>query len=76
MESPAYIGVFRAYLKGVSAASAKVFFNDGTSTGINGINADGALGDGQVYNIAGQRVNASNLPAGIYVKNGKKFIKK
>ena len=76
VESPAYIGVFRAYLKGVSAASAKVFFNDGTSTGINGINADGALGDGQVYNIAGQRVNASNLPAGIYVKNGKKFIKK
>lgn len=74
--SPAYIGAFRAYIKGVSAASAKVFLSDGTATGISGISTDGTRGDGQVYNLAGQRVNADSLPAGIYVRNGKKFIKK
>ena len=72
--SPAVIPAFRAYLTGVSA-SAKVFF-EGETTGINSIKANGESNDGQVYNLAGQRVNAANLPAGIYVKNGKKFIKK
>lgn len=74
--SPAYIGAFRAYITGVSAASAKVFFSDGTATGISGISTDGTRGDAEVYNLAGQRVNAGSLPAGIYVRNGKKFIKK
>lgn len=74
--SPAYIGAFRAYITGVSAASAKVFFSDGTATGISGISTDGTRGDAEVYNLAGQRVDAGSLPAGIYVRNGKKFIKK
>lgn len=30
--------------------------------------------DGNVYNLQGIRMNATNLPSGIYVKNGKKFI--
>lgn len=72
--SPAVIPAFRAYITGVSA-SAKVFF-EGETTGINSVKANGESNDGQVYNLAGQRVNAANLPAGIYVKNGKKFIKK
>ena len=74
IDSPAVIPAFRAYITGVSA-SAKVFF-EGETTGINSIKANGESNDGQVYNLAGQRVNAANLPAGIYVKNGKKFIKK
>lgn len=74
IDSPAVIPAFRAYITGVSA-NAKVFF-EGETTGINSIKANGESNDGQVYNLAGQRVNAANLPAGIYVKNGKKFIKK
>ena len=27
-----------------------------------------------VYNIMGQKMNADNLPAGIYIQNGKKFV--
>lgn len=31
---------------------------------------------GNVYNMMGMKMNAGNLPAGIYVKNGKKFVVK
>ena len=27
-----------------------------------------------VYNIMGQKMNANNLPAGVYIQNGKKFV--
>lgn len=29
-----------------------------------------------VYNLQGVRVNANELPAGIYIRNGKKFVVK
>ncbi len=29
-----------------------------------------------IYNLQGARMNGNNLPAGIYVKNGKKFVVK
>lgn len=32
--------------------------------------------DGAVYNLQGVRMTGSNLPAGIYVKNGKKYVVK
>ena len=35
-----------------------------------------ANADNRVYNLQGARVNPANLPAGIYIKNGKKFVVK
>lgn len=46
-------------------------FGDGTLTGIETIAAEKAEA---IYNLQGQRVNATS--AGVYVKNGKKFIVK
>ena len=45
-------------------------------TAINGITADGIEGaDATVYNLQGMKMqNADNLPAGIYIKGGKKFV--
>ena len=45
-------------------------------TAINGITADGIDGaDATVYNLQGMKMeNADNLPAGIYIKGGKKFV--
>lgn len=75
---------------GVSAAPAKSFFVktfrilDGETTGITGITssavADNA-GSQNVYNIYGQIVRSGsdsvdNLPAGVYIVNGKKYIVK
>ncbi len=34
------------------------------------------LNDGKVYSISGQVMNSEILPAGVYVKNGRKFIVK
>ena len=45
-------------------------------TGINAIN-NGVAEDGAVYNLQGVKVsdtNMKNLPAGLYIMNGKKFI--
>jgi len=52
----------------------KIAFN--TSSGIDEIKA--AATDGAVYNLQGMRVNADadNLPAGIYIINGKKVLVK
>ena len=45
-------------------------------TAINGITTDGIDGaDAPVYNLQGMKMqNADNLPAGIYIKGGKKYI--
>ena len=45
------------------------------ATGINGLTKDKKTGDKVFYNIAGQRVSG-NLPAGIYINNGKKVVVK
>lgn len=34
------------------------------------------VGDGAIYNLQGVRMKGDNLPRGIYVKNGKKFVVK
>jgi hypothetical protein len=31
-------------------------------------------GDNNYYNLMGQKMNGNNLPAGIYIHNGKKII--
>ncbi len=75
---------------GVSGAAGQKFFAksfrilDGGTTGINGINGTDAVNNPNsqnVYNIYGQIVRSGsasvdNLPAGVYIVNGKKYIVK
>lgn len=75
---------------GVSGAAGQKFFAksfrilDGETTGINGITGSDALNNANsqnVYNIYGQIVRSGsasvdNLPAGVYIVNGKKYIVK
>ena len=79
--SPRTINAFRAYfqLNGITAAdinpnNVKMFFGDGTETGI--IDARGNMedgrGDGVIYNIAGQRLNKPQR--GINIVNGRKVV--
>ncbi len=44
-----------------------------TVTAIETINSD-VKGDNYYYNLMGQKMNGNNLPAGIYIHNGKKII--
>ena len=80
-QNGASIGAFRAYfqLNGITAAdinpnNVKMYFGDGTETSI--IDARGKMederGDGQIYNIAGQRLNKPQR--GINIVNGKKIV--
>lgn len=47
------------------------------ATGIESFKANvSATSDNKVYNLQGMRMNSDNLPAGIYIKNGKKFVVK
>lgn len=52
--------------------------NGGQTTGITSVEAiaENASEDAPVYNLQGIRVSGDNLPAGIYIKNGRKFIVK
>ena len=53
------------------------FFMENIPAAINGVVMDGedADKDAPVYNMHGVRMqNADNLPAGIYIKNGKKYL--
>lgn len=52
----------------------KVLRPVGTIDGINTVSTTVDNVNAPVYNLAGARVNANNLPAGVYIKNGKKFI--
>ena len=49
----------------------------GAGAGINNVAKDAEKEDNEVYNLQGVKVSKSeaDLPAGIYVKNGKKFVK-
>ena len=54
-----------------------VVYKKNTSTGVEHVvvNVPSAKSDA-VYSLQGVRMNSKNLPAGIYVKNGKKFVVK
>ena len=70
---------FRAYFvlpQTADPASLRLSI-DGTVTAISGINADNNADDANapVYNLQGQRVSG-NLPGGVYIKNGRKFVVK
>lgn len=53
--------------------NVKGFSFDGTTTGISAVAAEGTAKINEIYNIAGQRVNAMTK-AGLYIVNGKKMV--
>lgn len=70
-----------AYFTYTGAAQASAFTLNlgGTVTGIEGIEANGNADAAPVYNLQGVRVSAGSLeglPAGVYVKGGKKVLVK
>ena len=77
------IGANRAYMSVTHSVggNAPAFFSLdlGGTTGISVLKAvddTESEGDGKVYSLQGVEMTGDNLPSGIYVKNGKKFIVK
>ena len=70
---------YRAYMS-VSGPSAPEYlgidFGDGNVTAIDAVEKEAVLETGDIYNLQGVRMTGDNLPKGIYVKNGKKFVVK
>ena len=73
-------GAGKAYLALPQAVASQVrgFILDGSTTGINGVTAGAAEAPAAVYSLTGVRMGTStdNLPAGIYIVNGKKVLVK
>lgn len=69
------------YTNGYTLTKTKMTNNgtlDTTSTGVTGIDAimtGNTVDSGKTYTIDGRQVNGDNLPRGIYIRNGKKFVK-
>ncbi len=64
--------------EGVSANGLRICFDGGEVTGIDHVNG-GAKAEGAVYNLQGIKVSnrgTNNLPAGLYIMQGKKVIVK
>ena len=60
---------------GESDWTPSTIFTTKTKTAINEIVTD-VKGDNNYYNLMGQKMDPANLPAGIYIHNGKKvFVK-
>lgn len=59
-------------------AIVKGYYGEGGYNGINDIETDAAAADAPIYNLQGICVgtDAANLPAGIYIRAGKKFLKR
>lgn len=76
------IGANRAYMSVThSVGNAPAFFSLdlGGTTGISVLKAvddTESESDGKVYSLQGVEMTGDNLPRGIYIKNGKKFIVK
>lgn len=71
------VKAYRAYMTASHAAGAREFFSidfDGDVTAINAVEKNAVVDNGEVYNLQGVRMTGGNLPKGIYVKNGKKFV--
>lgn len=80
------IGTYSITVSGGEAENYELFYTDGTltvteSTGVEGIFANKANINGNVYTIDGQRIdthqakNLNGLAKGIYIVNGKKIVK-
>ena len=69
-----------AYLEVPGVTTAPAFISlDGETTAIDAIDFDEQTSkeaNATIFDLSGRKVNANNLPKGIYVKNGKKFIVK
>jgi len=65
---------YKAYLELENSASAKgiTLVCDDNATGINSVNDD-AVKSGKIYNLQG--IEVSEPANGLYIKNGKKYIK-
>lgn len=70
----------KAYLALPQAVASQVrgFVLDGTTTGISGVTTEGNNAPAAVYSLTGVRMGTTtdNLPAGIYIVNGKKVLVK
>ncbi len=74
------IEAFRCYIPGASAAQASAFrmvFDD-SATGISTVTESAVTADSTIYNLQGMAVgtNLKALPAGVYIKDGKKVVVK
>lgn len=74
---------FRAFLASSNSTFSRALslsFDNGDGTteivSLKDVNGMETVGDGAIYNLQGVRMNGDNLPRGIYVKNGKKFVVK
>lgn len=65
---------FLTVSKSASANELTVSFGDGAATGINTLNAERTMMNGEMYNLAGQKVNKSFK--GIVITNGRKVMMK
>ena len=73
---------FRAYLKINKNAGSKPFYyfdvDEGGTTGIDGVSATTLTDDAPVYNLQGQLVRQAGqhtqLPEGLYIQKGRKFV--
>lgn len=71
---------FRCYIQASSAKatqalqSARMIHSDGTTTGLQLIEV-GTNADGRIYSIQGMEVN-NPTQQGVYIKNGRKYVKK
>lgn len=72
------VKAYRAYMTATHAGAPEFLgINfDGNVTAIDSVEKKAIVEDGEIYNLQGVRMNANNLPKGIYVKNGKKFVVK
>lgn len=75
VDSDVSIKPFRAYFSvaGESPARINMAFDD-ESTGINMVNGEGLMVNGEVYDLQGRRV--AQPTKGLYIKNGKKILVK
>lgn len=73
-------GAGKAYLALPQAVASQVrgFILDGSTTGISGVTAEATNAPAAVYSLTGVRMGTTtdNLPAGIYIVNGKKVLVK
>ncbi|MBQ3629854.1 MAG: choice-of-anchor D domain-containing protein [Prevotella sp.] len=65
---------FRAYFTTTGEARMSIRFDDGTTTAIGALTADGELEFGSMYNLQGQKVQGTKK--GLYIINGKKVVRK
>ena len=80
-DKTAYIPPFRAYLTvdgGAAGAKIGSFFSEGTATGVENIILEDNDGTTHIYDLRGidRGTDFDKLPTGVYIRGGKKIVKK